>query len=145
MIHESSGTEPIKTLIVDAYVHSREGLRMSLLGGGCQVETASGCWEAIKKVKEESFSVAVIDANLPPAHGVAMTGWDLARILRAFSPALAIVVITIESGPEIRAQAERLGVTRLLEKPINPRELRALVQTLGTERASLAGSREDHR
>jgi len=143
--HEMTGAEPIRILIVDAYGHSREGLRVSLLGGGCQVETASGCWEAIKKVKEDTFSVAVIDANLPPAYGVAMTGWDLARILRAFSPALAIVVVTIESGPEIRAQAERLGVTRVLEKPINPRELRALVQTLGAERDSLAGSRGEHR
>ncbi len=94
------GAEPIRILIVDAYGHSREGLRVSLLGGGCQVETASGCWEAIKKVKE---------------------------------------------GPEIRAQAERLGVTRVLEKPINPRELRALVQTLGAERDSLAGSRGERR
>ncbi len=139
------GRETTKILIVDAYGHSREGLRVSLLGGGCHVETASGSWEAIKKIKDGGFNVAVVDADLPPAHGVAMTGWDLARILRAFSPALAVVVVTAESGPEVRAQAERLGVTRLLEKPINPRELRALLQTLNAERAPLAGTGEGRR
>lgn len=145
MEHGTKATEPTRILIVDAYGHSREGLRVSLLGADRQVETASGSWEAIKKVKEGSFTVAVVDADLPPAHGVAMTGWDLARILRAFNPALAIVVVTADSGPEIRAQAERFGVTRLLEKPINPRELRALLQTLGPERATLSGSREGRR
>lgn len=145
MKDEMLGMEPTRILIVDAYGHSREGLRVSLLGGGCQVETASGSWEAIKKIKDGGFNVAVVDANLPPAHGVAMTGWDLARILRAFSPALAVVVVTAESGPEVRAQAERFGVSRLLEKPINPRELRALLQTLGAERGPLAEMREGRR
>ncbi len=130
---------------MDAYIHSREGLRVSLLGGGCHVETATGCWEAIKKIKDGGFRVAVLDANLPPAPGVAMTGWDLARILRAFNPALAIVVVTAESGSEVNAQAERLGVNRVIEKPINPRELRALMQTLGTEAAALAETREGRR
>jgi CheY-like chemotaxis protein len=134
-----------RILIVDAYSHSREGLRVSLLGGGCHVETAAGCWEAIKKIKDGGFRVAVLDANLPPAQGVAMTGWDLARILRAFNPALAIVVVTAESGPEVNAQAERLGVSRLLEKPINPRELRTLVQTLGAEATALAETQEGRR
>ena len=132
-------------MIVDAYGHSREGLRASLLGGGCRVETASGSWEAIKKVKDGGFDVAVVDSHLPPAHGVTMTGWDLARILRALNPALAVVVVTAEAGPEIKAQAERLGVSRLLEKPINPRELRSLVQTLRSERAPLAETREGRR
>ena len=130
---------------MDAYGHSREGLRFSLLGGGRQVETAAGCWEAIKKIKDGGFRVAIVDANLPPAQGVAMTGWDLARILRAFNPALAVIVVTAESGFEVRAQAERLGVSALLEKPIDPRELRALVQTLCAEDAPVAETGEGRR
>ncbi len=130
---------------MDAYGHSREGLRVSLVGGGYHVETAAGCWEAIKKIKDGGFRLAIVDANLPSAQGVAVTGWDLARILRAFNPLLAVVVVTAESSPEVKAQAERLGVSRLIEKPFNPRELRTLVQALCAEATALAETQEGRR
>lgn len=122
--------EPTRILIVDPYGHSREGLSLALLGRLSQVDTASTSWEAIKKIKERPFDVAVVDAELPSTHGLAMTGWDVARILRAFNPALTIVVVTAEKGPDAQRQAERLGISRLLEKPISPRELRTFLQTL---------------
>jgi CheY-like chemotaxis protein len=105
-------------------------LSLALLGRLCHVETAATSWEAIKKIKERPFDIAVVDAELPSTHGLAMTGWDVARILRAFNPALAIVVVTAEKGPEAQTQADRLGISKLVEKPISPRELRAFLQTL---------------
>ena len=122
-------TEPTRILIVDPYGHSRDGLSLALLGRLCQVDTAATSWEAIKKIKERPFDVAVVDAELPSMHGLAMTGWDVARILRAFNPALAIIVVTAEKGPDAQRQADRLGISRLLEKPISPRELRTFLQT----------------
>jgi CheY-like chemotaxis protein len=129
-----SGTEPetgpTRILIVDAYSHSREGLRASLRGGGWSVETAATSWEAISKMKDGRFHVAVIDLELPPAHGVAMSGWDLARIFRALNPAVGLILVTAERSAEVKRQAERLGGSRLLEKPINPTELRVIVKAL---------------
>src|SRR5713101_4212385 len=121
--------EPTRILIVDPYGHSRDGLSLALLGRLSQVDTASTSWEAIKKIKERPFDVAVVDAELPSTHGLAMTGWDVARILRAFNPALTIVVVTAEKGPDAQRQADRLGISRLLEKPISPRELRTFLPT----------------
>ena len=117
-------------LLVDDYRHSREGLRNSLLGGGYQVETAANSWQAIKKMKERRFEVAIIDLDLPPVHGVDMSGWDLVRIFRAFNPAVPIIVVSSEGGKHIKAQAERLKVSEVLEKPITPARLKALVKTL---------------
>src|SRR3989454_11883478 len=130
---------PTRILIVDPYGHSRDGLSLALLGRLCHVETAATSWEAIKKIKERPFDIAVVDAELPSTHGLAMTGWDVARILRAFNPALAIVVVTAEKGPDAQRQADRLGISRLLEKPISPRELRTILQTL--EPGSVGGRR----
>src|SRR6266511_1723608 len=101
-------TEPTKILIVDAYGHSREGLSASLRGGGYGVETAAGSWEAIQKAKEGHFGLAIIDVDLPPAHGVVMDGWDLARIFLAFHPGAALILVTAEWRPELRTQADGL-------------------------------------
>ena len=117
-------------LVVDDHRHSREGLRESLLGEGYQVEAAADGWQAIKKVKEGRFEVAIIDLDLPPVHGVDMSGWDLVRICRAFHPAITIIVVSAEAGQAVIAQAEELKVAKVLEKPIDPTQLKAIVRTL---------------
>ena len=126
---ETSAERPTRILIVDAYGHSREGLSASLRGGGWSVETAAGSWEAIQKAKGNRFGLAIIDLDLPPAQGVAVTGWDLARIFRTFHPAAAIILVTAEWQPELEVEAERHRVA-VVEKPINPVELRTLVRAL---------------
>ena len=119
-----------RILVVDDHRHSREGLRESLVGEGYQVEAAADGWQAIKKVKEGRFEVAIIDLDLPPVHGVDMSGWDVIRICRAFHPAITIIVVSAEAGQEVKAQAEELKVAEVLEKPINPTQLKAIVRTL---------------
>ena len=125
--------EPLHVLIVDAYGHSREGLSASLRAAGYHVEAAAGSWEAIQKAKDGRFDTAIMDVDLPPAYGVVMNGWDLARIFRAFHPGAAIILITTEWRGELTAQTEELGRARLVEKPIHPGRMRALVQALRSE------------
>jgi DNA-binding response OmpR family regulator len=131
---EPAAEFPTRILIVDAYGHSREGLGASLRGGGWSVETAAGSWEAIRKAKGDRFGLAIIDLDLPPAHGLAVTGWDLARIFRAFHPGAAVILVTAEWRRELEVEAE-WHRARLVEKPINPGELRVLVRALESERA----------
>lgn len=119
-----------KVLLVDDYRHSREGLRSSLLAGGLKVEAVADSWQAISKMKDGLFEVAIIDLDLPPVHGVAMTGWDLVRIFRAFNPAVSIILLGSEGGRDVKARAERLKVSEFLEKPITPSTLKAIVKTL---------------
>lgn len=130
---QQRGTSPAvqkRILVVDDHCHSREGLRESLLGEGYQVEAAADGWQAIKKVKEGRFEVAIIDLDLPPVHGVDMSGWDLIRICRAFHPDITIIVVSAEAGQAVKAQAEELKVSKVLEKPIDPTQLKAIVRTL---------------
>ncbi|MEE9171289.1 MAG: response regulator [candidate division NC10 bacterium] len=122
--------EQKKILVVDDELHSREGLRVSLLRAGYAVETAADSWQAIKKIKDYPFEVAIIDLDLPPVHGVALSGWDLVRIFRAFNPAIAIVVVGAEESRHVKAQAEELKVSEFLEKPISPTRLKGIVSAL---------------
>jgi CheY-like chemotaxis protein len=94
------------------------------------VETAADSWQAIKKIKERRFDVAILDLDLPPVHGVTVSGWDLARIFRAYHPGISIIIISAEDRDAVRAEAERLRVSEFLEKPINPTQLKVILRTL---------------
>jgi DNA-binding response OmpR family regulator len=122
-----------RLLLVDPYGTSREGLGAALRASGFAVEAAAGISEAIRKVGDREFDLAIVDLDLPPAHGIAEDGWDLVRILRAADPALLMVLIAAECHPDTRAEALRHGAAHLLEKPISPRELRSIVRTLRPE------------
>jgi DNA-binding response OmpR family regulator len=122
-----------RLLLVDPYGTSREGLGAALRASGFVVEAAAGSSEAIRKVGHGEFDLAIIDLDLPPAHGIAEDGWDLVRILRAADPGLLMVLIAAECHPDTRAEALRYGAAHLLEKPISPRELRSIVRTLRPE------------
>ncbi len=124
-----------RLLLVDPYGHSREGLGAALRAGGFRVETAEGISEAVQKIHDGDFDLAIIDLDLPPAHGVAEDGWDLVRILRAMDPTPRLILIAAECNPGTQAEALRYGAARLLEKPINPRELRSIVRGLRPETA----------
>jgi len=124
-----------RLLLVDPYGHSREGLGAALRGGGLTVETAASASEALGRMQAGGFDLVIVDLDLPPAHGLAEDGWDLVRLLRAASPTLPLILIAAESRPETQAAALQHGVAHLLEKPINPRELRSIVRALRPETA----------
>ena len=124
-----------RLLLVDPYGTSREGLGAALRGGGVSVQTAEGSAEAIRQIHDGGFDLAIIDLDLPPAHGIAEDGWELVSILRAVDPGLRLILIAAECRPDTQAKALRHGAAHLLEKPINPRELRGIVRGLRPETA----------
>ncbi len=131
---EEPAESPSRLLLVDPYGGSREGLGAALRGGGLLVETAASAPEALTKMEAGLVDLAIVDLDLPPTHGLAEDGWDLVDLLRAASPALPLILIAADCQPHTQAEALRLG-GRLLEKPINPRELRTIVSALRSETA----------
>jgi DNA-binding response OmpR family regulator len=122
-----------RLLVVDPYGTSRAGLGAALRAGGFAVEAVEGSSEAIRSINVGGFDLAIIDLDLPPAHGLAEDGWQLVRLLRVADPALPLILIAAECHPGTQAEAGRLGAVHLLEKPINPRELRTVVRALRSE------------
>ena len=115
-------------LIVEDDINSREGLKAMLGRYGYNVDTSQDGLQAIKKIKEKVFEVAVIDINLPPVLNVEITGWDLIRIFRSFNPDISIIVVSGEKGLQSRAQYFNLD--GCLEKPIRPAHLKSLMEGL---------------
>lgn len=132
LVRSTSQAGPVRKriLVVDDDLHSREGLRDTLLSEGYRVESSADSWQAIRKIKECPFDIAIIDLDLPDVHGVAVTAWDLARIFRVYNPAISLIVVGAEEGKAVRAQVEQLKVSEFLVKPISPTQLKGIVRTL---------------
>ena len=100
-------------VLVGGGLRSGDGLDESLVGEGYVVDTSADSWQAIRKMKELHYDLAVIDLDLPPVHGVAVTGWDLGRIFRAYNPAISIVYLSRNHTNHTQARNPALaGSTR---------------------------------
>jgi DNA-binding response OmpR family regulator len=119
-----------RILIVEDDPHSRKGLQDSLLADGHGVEAVSDGWQAFRKIKEGVFDLAIVDLELPPVLGVAITGWDLVRILRAYFPGIPIVMLSSQEDATIRRLLDRFKVSTFLVKPIDPARIRATARSL---------------
>jgi len=73
----------------------------------------------------DRFEVVVADVNMP-----GMSGIELARELRRLRPGLALVLTTGNLTQGLEAEAAKLGIERILEKPYSMAELRDAVAAL---------------
>lgn len=115
-------------LIVEDDKNSRDGLKAILGMYGYHADTSNDGLQAIQKIKEKVFEVAVVDINLPPVLNVEINGWDLIRIFRSFNPNIDIIVVSGEKG--IQSRAQYFNLAGCLEKPIRPAHLKSLMEAL---------------
>ena len=115
-------------LIVEDDKNSRDGLKAMLGMYGYNADTSKDGLQAIQKIKEKLFEVAVVDINLPPVLNVEINGWDLIRIFRSFNPNIDIIVVSGEKG--IQSRAQYFNLAGCLEKPIRPAHLKSLMEAL---------------
>ena len=122
-------------VLIDPYAGSREGLRASLEAEGCLVEAAADALHAMELVRAGGFDMGVMDLDLSPARGIVRSAWELARLFRVYNPSAPVVLFVAELGRDIEAEAAAMEPALVLEKPIDPARLRALVRQLRTEPA----------
>ena len=125
----------VRAILIDPYAGSREGLRASLESEGCLVEAVADAPQAVAVMRSAGFDVGVIDLGLSRGRGIAGGAWELARLFRVFNPVAPVVLLAAEAEPDLEAAAAGLHPALLLEKPINPARLRAVVRQLRTEAA----------
>ncbi len=125
----------LRAVLIDPYAGSREGLRASLEAEGCQVEVAADANHAMTLVRTGGLDMGVIDLDLSPARGIVRTAWELAGLFRVFNPSAPLVLFVAELGRDVVTEAASLHAL-VLEKPINPARLRAVVRQLRTTTAA---------
>ena len=82
---------------------------------GYIVETAETGSEALTKIRNSNFDVALIDVKLPDVNGL-----DLLPTLKEIAPSMVKIVITGYSIPDGKTGALQLGADDFFKKPIPP-------------------------
>jgi CheY-like chemotaxis protein len=115
----------LRVLVVEDNADGREMLRLLLEMFGYEVEVARDGVEGVEMGLSDHPQAAVIDIGLPR-----LDGYQVARRLRAeFGPHIFLITHTSNGRPEDRERALRAGFDVHLVKPVDPRELRAWLET----------------
>ena len=123
VIMASSSATKTRVLIVDDEQHQREGLADMISGWGFATETAADGQEALEKLASFSAHVVLTDLMMPR-----MDGTELLKNLAAQENRLPVIVITAFGNIETAlATVHDLGAFWFVEKPIQPRALRVLL------------------
>ena len=104
----------IPILVVDDDPPSARLVRVLLAGAGADVRTAYSAEEALDLLREFPARLFVVDLVLP-----GMNGFVLARQLKAASPHVVIVAISVVHGAETERRALESGCVALIHKPID--------------------------
>jgi DNA-binding NtrC family response regulator len=116
-------------LIVDDEASVRDSLLHWFLPDGYRVETAAGAVEALEKMRDTSFDVALLDIKMP-----GMDGIELQHRLREIDGQLAIIIMTAYASVETAIQALKQGAYDYITKPVDPEDLGRLVRNAVVQR-----------
>ena len=109
-------------LIVDDDKTILEGFKVLLETKKYKISTAENGREALEKVRNNFYNLALLDLKLPD-----MEGTDLISEFRQIKPEIKIIVVTGYSTRENAINSLNLGADGYLEKPVTPGKLLGIV------------------
>lgn len=110
----------IRAIIIDDHSIFREGLKRLLNETGeisVQGEARDGA-EALKRLREEAFDVALLDINMPGRSGL-----DFIPPILSAQPSLPIVVLSMYPAEQYAMRAFEAGAKAYINKDMDAREL----------------------
>ena len=117
----TSGTGSI--LVVDDELAVRHSLSNWFRKDGYDVETAENATEALRRLQQRPFHVALLDIKMP-----GMDGMELLEHVRRLDPRLSVIMITAFASVETAVQSLKEGAFDYVTKPVDPDELSHLVR-----------------
>lgn len=112
-------------LAVDDSTSMRKMVSFTLLGAGYQVTEAVDGQDALEKAMGQHFDLVLTDQNMPRLDGLGLT--KKLRELEAFK-ATPILILTTESGDQMKQAGRAAGATGWLVKPFDPNRLIEVIQ-----------------
>lgn len=112
-------------LVVDDTRSMRKMVTTVLQGAGYAVSEAADGAEALEMAKGRVFDLVVTDHNMPRMDGV-----TLVRSLREIEEYndVALIVLSTETGPELKAKGRAAGATGWMAKPFDPTRMLDIVR-----------------
>ncbi len=115
----------INVLIAEDNDISREMMAGVLRTQGYEVHGARDGDSAIEVVKKQDIDVALVDINMAPTGGFEFVKYLVAKGLK-----IPVVIITSDDSSDILTMANSLGVSRVLQKPVDPDRLLRTVEQI---------------
>ena len=112
-------------LSVDDSASIRQMVSFTLKSGGYEVTEAVDGQDGLDKAKAKNYDLVLSDQNMPR-----MDGLSLIKNLRALPQyrATPILMLTTESGDDMKTQGRAAGATGWLVKPFDPQKLLEVVK-----------------
>jgi len=112
-------------LVVDDTRSMRKMVATVLQAAGYEVEEAADGAEALDKARGRVFDLVVTDHNMPRMDGV-----TLVRALRGLEEYddVALIVLSTETGAELKAKGREAGATGWMAKPFDPAKMLDIVK-----------------
>jgi Na+/proline symporter/signal transduction histidine kinase/CheY-like chemotaxis protein len=125
----------IEVICIDNDEAILNGMEMVLTGWGCRVLKAPDLASAIALIDESAFAprALLIDYHLDDGSGIEA----IAELRRRYGADLTAILITADRSPDVREEARAQDVL-LLNKPVKPAALRALITQVRMKRAVAA-------
>ena len=120
--------QPIKILIVDDEVNMLESLSEVLRNKGYLVATARNGLEALEKLKEKYFNVAIADLKMPE-----MGGMELLEVMKERYPQTPVVMLTGYATINSAVDAMKKGAYDYLVKPFSPDKILLIAKKIMEE------------
>jgi DNA-binding NtrC family response regulator len=124
------GQNPFPVLVVDDEPNQRSALATMLEGWGYRVEVASDGQEALERLRDFDAGVVITDLMMPVLDGREL----LRRLGEQSQPPLAIVLTAFGNIETALETVHDLGAFWFLEKPLEPRALRLLLERASGQR-----------
>lgn len=118
-----------RILVVDDEFVVRDSLYNWFREDGYQVETAENAREALKKLQEKTFDIALLDIKMPGIDGI-----ELQKRINKIDGDIIIIIITAYASVNTAVQALKEGAFDYITKPFDPDELSHLIKNACNQR-----------
>jgi two-component system, sensor histidine kinase len=134
-----SAVQHARVLVVDDYPDSAESVctLLTLLGYDCQIACCGR--DALAQAAAFDPAIVLLDIGLPD-----ISGYEVARALRARNPSLYIAAVTGWGQPDDRVRALAAGFDQHVLKPTDAATLKLILKRAGEHFAQTAGGTDHH-
>lgn len=121
-----------KILIADENAEVRSRCREILSAKGAQADECRNGDEAVRLMARQAYDIIITDLWLPAVDGAAL----IAKAAESGKPMPAFVILTQVSTPSVLMEANRLGASLCLTKPVDYESLCGGIETILKNRAA---------
>jgi len=122
-----------KVLLVDDERSVTTLLLLALKDAGYEADAVNSGQDAIDRLSEDVFDVVISDLRMDRVDGL-----DVLRAARHRSPAPAVLIMTGHGSIDSAVEAMKLGASDYLTKPVDPNELKVVLERVLEHRQLLS-------